>query len=106
MDAEDSNYPWFANLANYLAGRLIPSKFSFQQKKKLISDAKYYYWEDPFLYKFYADQVMRHCIMHAEGQEILRHCHDGPLGGHISAGRSASKVLEAGFFWLTIFANT
>ena len=36
--------PWFANIANYLVSRQVPSYLSKAQKDKLRSDAKYYIW--------------------------------------------------------------
>ncbi|XP_070055929.1 uncharacterized protein [Nicotiana tomentosiformis] len=40
--------PWFADIANYLAGGWIPKDFSYEQKKKLKKEARHYYWEDPY----------------------------------------------------------
>ena len=41
--------PWFADIANFLSVGKIPKEFSSQQKKKLIRDAKFYIWDEPFL---------------------------------------------------------
>nr|GFB16349.1 reverse transcriptase domain-containing protein [Tanacetum cinerariifolium] len=32
---------------------------SSQQKNKFFKDVKHYFWDDPFLFKIYADQVIR-----------------------------------------------
>nr|XP_009624610.1 uncharacterized protein LOC104115637 [Nicotiana tomentosiformis]XP_016488834.1 PREDICTED: uncharacterized protein LOC107808782 [Nicotiana tabacum] len=34
---------------------------------------------------------------------ILSHCHDGAVGGHYGRNRTAAKVMEAGFFWPTLY---
>ena len=81
----DKDSPWFPDFVYYLAGSIIPTKFSHQQKKKFFSYVKHYVWEDPFSYKICADQVVQRCVSHAEGLEILRHCHFGAVGGHFSA---------------------
>ena len=43
--------PWYANIVNYLACRIIPPKFSYQQKRKLRTDSIFYIWDDPLLFK-------------------------------------------------------
>ena len=97
--------PWFADFANYLVAKVLPQDFTPQQKKKFFSELKYYIWEDPFLYRTCADQVIRRCVSDIEGWEILHHCHAGPAGGHYGANRTAQKVLEAGFYWPTLFKD-
>ncbi|KAK8924217.1 hypothetical protein KSP39_PZI019125 [Platanthera zijinensis] len=101
----NSSTPWFADLANYLVARVLPKAFSFQEKKKFFSDLKNYFWEDPYLFRVCADQVIRRCISNEEGLKILRHCHEGPTGGHYQSNRTARKALEAGFFWPTLFKD-
>ncbi|GKE36533.1 hypothetical protein Tco_1459938, partial [Tanacetum coccineum] len=48
----DSNTPWFADIANYLAGNFIVKGMSSQQKKKFFKDVKHYFWDDPYLLGF------------------------------------------------------
>ncbi|KAG8501229.1 hypothetical protein CXB51_003335 [Gossypium anomalum] len=36
---------------------------------------------------------------------ILYHCHLAPSGGHFGCTRTAAKVLQAGFFWPTLFKD-
>ena len=56
--------PWFADLANYLVTGEVPSsdEISRAQKMKIKSEAKYYFWDDPYLWKMCSDQVIRRCI--------------------------------------------
>ncbi|GJS05152.1 reverse transcriptase domain-containing protein [Tanacetum coccineum] len=42
---------------------------------------------------------------HAEANEILMACHNGPTGGHHSANYTARKVFDSGFFWPTIYKD-
>ncbi|XP_019235673.1 PREDICTED: uncharacterized protein LOC109215997 [Nicotiana attenuata] len=97
--------PWFAYIADYLAGGWIPKDFSYEQKKKLKKEARHYYWEDPYLFKFCADDIIRRCVPETEMNNILSHCHDGATGGHYGGRRTAAKVLEVGFFWPTLFKD-
>ncbi|XP_019253915.1 PREDICTED: uncharacterized protein LOC109232610 [Nicotiana attenuata] len=72
--------PWFADIANYLAGGWIPKYFSYDQRKKLKKEARHYYWEDPYLFKFCANDIIRRYVPEIEMNNILSHCHDGAVG--------------------------
>ncbi|CAH9114515.1 unnamed protein product [Cuscuta epithymum] len=97
--------PWFSDIANYLVGGVVPSDYTPHQRRKFFADLKYYFWEEPYLFRICADQVVRRCVPLSEGVEILKHCHSGPTGGHYSFNRTARKVLECGFFWPTLFKD-
>ena len=43
--------PWYADIVNYLAYGVVPSEFSYQQKRRLRTDSGYYIWDDPLLFK-------------------------------------------------------
>ncbi|GJT29045.1 reverse transcriptase domain-containing protein [Tanacetum coccineum] len=101
----DASTPWFADLANYHAGNFVVKGMSSQQKKKFFKDVKHYFWDDPYLFKICADQVIRRCVFGQEAHDILMACHDGPTGGHHSANYTAKKVFDAGFYWPTIYRD-
>ncbi|GJS90148.1 reverse transcriptase domain-containing protein [Tanacetum coccineum] len=101
----DANTPWFADLANYHAGNFVVKGMSSQQKKKFFKDVKHYFWDDPYLFKICADQVIRRCVFGQEAHDILMACHDGPTGGHHGANYTAKKVFDAGFYWPMIYRD-
>nr|GEU42998.1 reverse transcriptase domain-containing protein [Tanacetum cinerariifolium] len=72
--------PWFADFVNYHAGNFIVKGMAFQQKIKFFKDVKHYFWDDPFLFKIFADQVIRRCVHGKEALNILEACHNGPTG--------------------------
>nr|GEW61459.1 reverse transcriptase domain-containing protein [Tanacetum cinerariifolium] len=76
----DSGAPWFADFANYHAGNFIVKGMSSQEKNKFFKDVKHYFWDDPFLFKICADQVIRWCVHGKEALDILEACHNGPTG--------------------------
>ncbi|XP_072076591.1 uncharacterized protein [Arachis hypogaea] len=43
--------PWFADIANFKAIGELPSNINKHLKRKLINDAKYYIWDEPYLFK-------------------------------------------------------
>ncbi|GKF00810.1 hypothetical protein Tco_0027733 [Tanacetum coccineum] len=74
----DDSTPWFADFANYHAGNFIVKGMSSQQKNKFFKDVKYYFWDDPFLFKIWADQVIRRCVSAQDAFDILKAFHSGP----------------------------
>ncbi|GJW13446.1 reverse transcriptase domain-containing protein [Tanacetum coccineum] len=88
--------PWFADYANYHAGNFIIKGMSTQQKRKFFKDVKHYFWDDPYLFRTCADQIIRRCVHGQEANDILKACHEGPTGGHHSANLTARKVFDAG----------
>nr|GEX46097.1 reverse transcriptase domain-containing protein [Tanacetum cinerariifolium] len=50
--------PWFADFANFCEGNFIVKGMSSQQKKKLFKDVKHYFWDDPYLFRICADQII------------------------------------------------
>ncbi|GKA00147.1 reverse transcriptase domain-containing protein [Tanacetum coccineum] len=90
--------PWFADFANFHAGNFIIKGMTTQQKKKFFKDVKHYFWDDPYLFRICADQIIRRCVHGQEANDILKACHEGPIGGHHSANLTARKVFDAGPF--------
>nr|GEX63803.1 reverse transcriptase [Tanacetum cinerariifolium] len=78
----------FADIANYHAGNFVVKGMSSQQKNKLFKDAKHYFWDDPFLFKIYADQVI--CRFGASRAIISDH------GTHFCNDQFAKVMLKYG----------
>ncbi|GKF06188.1 reverse transcriptase domain-containing protein, partial [Tanacetum coccineum] len=91
----DSSTPWFADIANYHAGNFVVKGMSSQQKKIFFKDVKHYFWDDPYLFKICADQMIRRCVHGQEAVDILTACHNRPTGGHHGANYTAKKVFDA-----------
>ncbi|XP_048235696.1 uncharacterized protein LOC125371202 [Ricinus communis] len=56
-------------------------------------------------YGTFAYRRMLRCVNGEEIIQILKHCHEGPVGGHQAANHTARKVMDAGFYWPTIFQD-
>ncbi|CAN6568075.1 unnamed protein product [Malus baccata var. baccata] len=97
--------PWYADLVNYLVSKHVPSELLKHQCDKLKKEARFYVWDDPYLWKYCPDQVIRRCVHDSEFNAILTFCHTYACGGHFGTQRTALKVLECGFYWPTIFRD-
>nr|GEV98998.1 reverse transcriptase domain-containing protein [Tanacetum cinerariifolium] len=102
---KDPSTPWFADLANYHAGNFIIKGMTSQQKQKFFKDARYYFWDDPYLFSTCADQIIRRCVDGKEAIDILNACHSGPTGGHYKANYTAKKVFDSGLYWPMIYKD-
>ncbi|CAL1390031.1 unnamed protein product [Linum trigynum] len=101
----ESVTPWYSDFANYLVGQQLPKGMTTHAKRKFFSDLKYYFWDDPHLFRIGADEIICRCVMESEMEGILSHCHEGPAGGHHGGNRTARKVLQSGFYWPTLFKD-
>ncbi|CAN6723582.1 unnamed protein product [Malus baccata var. baccata] len=97
--------PWYADIVNFLVSKRIPSEFTRHQRDKLRHDARFYVWDDPYLWKFCPDQIIRRCVHDSECNSILSFCHTYVCGGHFGTQRTALKVLQCGFYWPSIFKD-
>nr|GEZ08371.1 reverse transcriptase domain-containing protein [Tanacetum cinerariifolium] len=88
----DSSTPWFADFANYHVGNFVVKGMSSQQKKKFFKDVKHYFWDDPFLFKICAYQVIRRCVHGQKAIDILKACYNGPTEGHHGPNYTAKKA--------------
>ena len=91
--------PWFAHIANFLITGELPTEWKAQEKKFFHAKVHSYYWEEPYLFKYCADQIIRKCVPEGEQPGILSHFHDSACGGHFASQKTAMKVLQAGFYW-------
>lgn len=51
--------PWYADVANYLATKAIPSHWSLVDKRRFLRLVRQFFWDEPYLFKYCLDQVVR-----------------------------------------------
>jgi hypothetical protein len=98
--------PWFADIVNYLVTGQMPLHWGRQDKFKFLAMVKYFFWDDPYLFKYCPDQIIRRCIPEHDQSNVISFCHDHACGGHFSAKKTAAKILQCGFYWPTLFRDT
>ncbi|KAJ8751344.1 hypothetical protein K2173_016533 [Erythroxylum novogranatense] len=54
--------PWYADLVNFITQNGYPAGITSTQCHKLKNDAKYYIWDDPYLWKMCSDQIVRRLV--------------------------------------------
>ncbi|CAA7019733.1 unnamed protein product [Microthlaspi erraticum] len=100
-----SDTPWFRYIANYLAADHPPPQFFGYKKKKFLRDVRRYFWDEPYLYKHCSDGMFRRCIPEEEVPGVLFACHGSDYAGHFATNKTVAKILQAGFWWPTMFKD-
>nr|XP_009778241.1 PREDICTED: uncharacterized protein LOC104227657 [Nicotiana sylvestris] len=83
--------PWYADYVNYLVSGVLSPEIESEARKRFLHDVNFYYWDEPYLYKQCADQLMRRCIPENEVELVLYDCHASPYGGYHGGDRTATK---------------
>ncbi|XP_075081770.1 uncharacterized protein LOC142166420 [Nicotiana tabacum] len=97
--------PWYADYMNYIVSGVLPPEIQSEARKWFLHDVNFYYWDEPFLYKQCADQLMRRCIPKREVELVLYDYHASSYGGHHGGDRTVAKVLQSGFYRPTMFKD-
>ena len=64
-----------------------------------------YYFDDPSLFKYCHDQLMRRCVPHDDQIGVLTFYHSKAYGGQFSIRKIVNKILQARFYWPTVFKD-
>jgi hypothetical protein len=99
-------YPWYADIVNYLVTKTFPGELTRFEKDKIKKDSRFYVWDEPYLWKHCPDQVIRRCVPQQEFQSVLQFCHSSSCGGHFGHKRTYRKILECGLFWPTLMKDS
>ena len=62
--------PWFTDMANFKAVGVVPEDFGWHQKKNFFKDANHYVWDDPYLFKIGAGNLIRRCVTRDEAKKF------------------------------------
>ena len=72
--------PWFTTNINFFVSRFLPAHLDNQDKKKFLSDVQDFYWDDPYLFKYFPGQIFQRCIPDNEVSSVIKFCHSKVCG--------------------------
>ena len=82
---------------------------TFQERKRFLHLSKYYFWDDPFLFRVCNDQIIRRCVPENEQEGILAFCHEMNCGGHFEGKKTMQKFynqVSFGLLYLNMLITT
>nr|GEY24922.1 reverse transcriptase domain-containing protein [Tanacetum cinerariifolium] len=92
--------PWFANIANFHVRNFIKKGLTSQQKKKFFKDVEHYFWDDPYLFWIFTDQIIRRCVYGQEAIDILKSCQSqGKISQRDEMPQNAIQVCQIFDVW-------
>ena len=89
---------------NYLVTNQTPSHWSKNDIYRFLSQVRYFFWEESYLFKYYSDQIII-CIPDEEIKSVLSFSHELSCGGHFNPRKTVEKVVQSGFYWPSLFKN-
>jgi hypothetical protein len=97
--------PWFANIVNFLVSEHLSAHWSTQDKRKLLNEVNNFYLDNPYLFKYYPDQIFRRCIPNNEVSSVIKFCHSKACRDLFSSRKTTAKILQSEFYWPTMFKD-
>ncbi|RDY01235.1 hypothetical protein CR513_15464, partial [Mucuna pruriens] len=88
--------PWYADICNYLVASTYLRGASKVYKARLESDAKYYIWGDPYLWRLCTNQILRKCIPESEAQFGMLKALINDQGSHLCNHAMANLLKKYG----------
>ena len=72
-----------------------------QDGYRFFAQVRFFFWEEPYLFKVCPDQIIRRCVPEEEHKNVLTFCHELAYGGHFGPRKTIEKVLQSEFYWPT-----
>lgn len=60
---------------------------------RLKAKSMSFFYNDPYLFNYYSNQIIRKCVPNSEISSVLKFCHMKSCGGHFSTHETMAKIL-------------
>ncbi|KAI4346290.1 hypothetical protein L6164_013355 [Bauhinia variegata] len=83
--------PWYTDYVNYLTCHKLPPEATYQQRKKFLSEVRFYFWDNPTLYRRCSDHMIRRCVPEEDFEPSLRAAIRAAMQGTMQLTRQPIK---------------
>ena len=97
---------WTHPVIDYLQIGTFPPSMTKEARKHLAYRALPFQVIQGKLYRQGKDKRLRQVITDSQARMILQELHKGNVGGHFSQDITVRKVLDAGYWWPTLYKDT
>ena len=96
---------WYSYIAEFLSTQAFPANLDRNERRKIQVNNTNFAIIANKLYQRGIDGILRWCVDYTKVPDILEACHDSACGEHFSGRLIGQKILRAGYYWPTLFAN-
>ena len=96
---------WYSYIAEFLSTQAFPANLDRNERRKIRVNSTNFAIIANKLYRRGIDGILRRCVDYTEVPDILEACHDSACRGHFSRRLTGQKILRAGYYWPTLFAD-
>ena len=97
---------WLHPIIDYLKTGTFSPSMTKEARKRLAYRAIPFQLVQEKLYLRGKDSKLRHVISETQARMILKELHKGNAGGHFSQDITVRKVLDARYWWPTLYKDT
>lgn len=103
--AVDATPTWYEDVVMLLSTGRFPEGLEARGKRRLLLKCRPFQLIAGQLYKMGRDAILRRCVNPHEVPLIVEDAHAGPAGGHFPGHITAQKIMQAGLWWPSLFAD-
>ena len=85
--------PWYVDIFNYLVTRQLPAEWIKQNKYRFFTQVQYFFWEEPYFFKYYPNQIIQRCIPEEKQRSVLNFYHEFACGGYFGPHKNLRESL-------------
>ncbi len=75
------------------------------QDQRLVKRIEPFTLKNGELYRMGQDNKLWQCLTTIEAQMVMKELHERPSGGHFATKITQRKILDAGYWWPTMYRN-
>ena len=96
---------WYSYIVEFLSTQAFLANLDWNERRKIQVNSTNFVIIANKLYRRGIDGILYRCVDYIKVPDILEACHDRACGGHFSGRLTGQKILRAGYYWPTLFAD-